>query len=220
MSQIDTRCELVFGSSMHRYMAYEPVSEERLAKFESINGVELPPEYRSFLTSFGAGGAGPDYGIYDFAKIESVSVRDRFHLTDTSEWPEDDDDRIWDLPGLLPISTSGCAIDWSIEINGPQPGTMWVDAGPGDRLMRCETFGTWYGQWLDRVELGLHKFKRVFELISSNATLREIADDCGVEATEFKWDGITYLRFPGIPGRIRAVGDRVQTFDVGTCWIL
>ena len=219
MRQIDARCELVFGSSMHRYMNYEPVSEERLARFESINCVTLPPEYRSFLTAFGAGGAGPDYGIYDFAKIESVSVRDRFHLTDTSEWPEDDDDPMWDLPGLLPISTSGCAIDWSIEINGPQPGTMWVDAGPGDRLMRCETFGTWYEQWLDRVELGLQRFKRVSELIGSNATLRQIAYDCGIEPTEFNWDGIAYVRFPGIPGRIRASGDRVQSFDVGTCWI-
>jgi hypothetical protein len=172
------------------------------------------------LAAFGAGGAGPDYGIYDFAKIESVSVQERFHLTDSTEWPDDDDDRMWDLPGLLPVSTSGCAIDWSIEINGPQPGTMWVNAGPGDRLMRCGTFGTWYEQWLDRVELGLQRFKRVSELIGSNATLRQIADDCGVEPIEFNWDGIEYLRFPGVPGRIRADGDRVQSFDVGTCWIL
>lgn len=110
--------------------------------------------------------------------------------------------------------------DWSIEINGPQPGTMWVDAGPGDRLMRCGTFGTWYEQWLDRVELGLQRFKRVSELIGANATIRQITDDCGVQPTEFNWDGIAYLRFPGIPGRIRAKGDRVQSFDVGTCWIM
>ena len=98
---------------------YEPVSEERLANFESINGVNLPTDYRSFLSAFGAGGAGPDYGIYDFAKIESVSVQDRFHLTDTSEWPEDDDDRMWDLPGLLPISTSGWEMTGQLKSTGP-----------------------------------------------------------------------------------------------------
>src|SRR5690242_17580221 len=130
LKRIDSGLELVFGSKGHKYHVLEPVSEARLRAFEFRNGVPIPAEYRSLLASFGSGGAGPDYGICDFRKLETVSVREKFYLTESQAWPYDADDPIWKLPGLLTISTSGCAIDWYIEMNGPQPGTMWVDAGP------------------------------------------------------------------------------------------
>ena len=216
MREIDSRFELVFASSSHKYKILDPVCEERLLEFESKNGVQIPAEYRSFLTSFGAGG-GPGYGIYDFRKVESVSVKQRFHLTDSQEWPDDDDDPIWDLPGLLNISTSGCGHDWSIEINGPQPGTMWVNAG--DRLQRCDSFGTWYGEWLDRVEWGLQKHKIIADMIASGAAISEIAIECGVEPIVLKQNGVTYIHFKGIPARIGADGDRAISFDAKDYWI-
>ncbi len=213
MRRIDSRHNLVFGSLSHKYQILKRVSEERLLDFELKNDVQIPAEYRSFLTSFGAGGAGPDYGIYDFRKVDSVSVEGRFHLTDSQEWPDDDDDPLWDLPGLLNISTSGCSHDWWIEINGPQPGTMWVNAG--DRLLRSDSFGAWYGQWLDRVEWGLQKHKLIADMIASGAKISEIAAECGVEPRVLKQNGVTYIHFKGIPGRIGADGDRPLAFDVG-----
>ena len=220
LARIDSSHKLVFGSNLHKYEIFHPVPEERICAFETENCVQLPPEFRSFLTTFGAGGAGPDYGVFNFFEIDAANVRMPFHLTETTSWPDDDDDPMWELPGLLTIATSGCAIDWSIEINGPQPGTMWVNAGPGDSLMRCDTFGTWYEKWLDRVELGLQKHELVSGLIASGATIDEITGRCGVEPEKFDWDGVAYLRFPGIPGRIRADGNRVASFDIGTCWIM
>lgn len=220
ISKIDSSCELVFGSKGHKYELLSPVPERQLVAFENKNDVPLPSEYRSFLRNFGAGGAGPDYGVYDFRTIESVSVKERFHLSESTAWPEADDDPMWDLPGLLPISTSGCAIDWSIEVNGPEPGTMWVDAGPGNQLMRCESFGTWYGSWLDRIEYGVHKYKLILSLIASHATMQQIVNECGRVPIRFEWDGVAYLKFDGIPGRFRVDGDEVLSFDVGPCWIL
>ncbi|TWU09357.1 hypothetical protein CA54_45980 [Symmachiella macrocystis] len=217
MRCIDSRHNLVFGSDGHKYQILKRVSEERLLEFESKNELQLPAEYRSFLTSFGAGGAGPGYGMYDFRKVESAGVERRFHLTDSQEWPDDDDDPLWDLPGLLNISTSGCSHDWWIEINGPQPGTMWVNAG--DRLLRSDSFGTWYGQWLDRVEWGLQKFKLITDMIASEAKISEIAAECGVEPRKFTWDGLAYLRFEGIPGCYQANGNCIWSYDVGTSWI-
>ncbi|WP_029631990.1 SMI1/KNR4 family protein [Zavarzinella formosa] len=134
----DPRLELVFGSKGHKYELLPPVAEPHLNACEAAHGVSIPPDYRTFLAVMGAGGAGPDYGLYDFRTMDASHVGERFPLTESHEWPEADDDPLWRLPGLMTISTSGCAIEWFIEVNGPQPGTMWVDAGPGNELMRCK----------------------------------------------------------------------------------
>lgn len=215
LRRIDTGCQLVFGASGHRYATPDPVDEARLAAFEAANAVSLPAEYRAFLTTFGSGGAGPDYGIYDFGRVESVSVKERFFLTKSTPWPDNDDDPMWKRPGLLPVSTSGCAIDWSIEVNGPQPGTMWVDAGPGDQLMRCESFGTWYADWLDRIEHGVQTYSVVSKMAESGSTLAEIAEAIGIEPYKSTWDGETLHGFRGVPGRIRLDGERVGSMDFG-----
>ena len=135
LKQVDPALELVFGSKRHKYAYLPPADEPRLRAFEAAHGVALPPEYRRFLTTPGAGGAGPHYGLHDFHNVEASRVGEWFPLTDSREWP-DGDDPIYRLPGLLTISTSGRPIDWFIEVNGPQPGTTWVDAGPGNELMR------------------------------------------------------------------------------------
>ena len=219
MGRIDAHHELLFGSATHKYAIFAPVSEERLYNFELLNDIELPQEYRSFLAAFGAGGAGPDHGIENFAQLETESVRDRFHLTETQDWPDDDNDPIWALPGLLTICTSGCATDWSIEINGPQPGTMWVNAGPGDMLMRQQTFGAWYAKWLDRVEQGLQKYETILGMIALGAKMPQILADCECEAVEIQRDKETYVKFTGVPGRFRTDGNDLTPVDVGASWI-
>ena len=217
--RIDRQHNLVFGSDGHRYRIEKPIVESRLKQFECRNGVDLPVEYRTFLGSFGAGGAGPDYGIFAFSEVESHDVSTPFHITDSTEWPEDDEDPMWHLSGLLPISTSGCGVDWSIEINGPQPGTMWVDAGPGDHLMRCQSFGTWFGDWLDRIELGLRKYELVKALISIKASVAEISCACKTEPHYFESDGGSFCRFLGVPGCLRLEGEQVASFQLNKCWI-
>ncbi|MEO9518158.1 MAG: SMI1/KNR4 family protein [Paracoccaceae bacterium] len=221
ISRIDAKNELLFFSASHKYAIFPPVSEKRLSTFELRNDVEIPQDYRSFLATFGAGGVGPGHGIYDFTELESESVKDSFHLTASREWSDDDDDDdddpIWGFPGLLTICTSGCAIDWLIEINGPQPGTMWVvnDA----ELRRCQNFGAWYAEWLDRIELGLQKYNAILDMIAFGAQIPQILSDCRFEVVEYKCGNETYTGFKGVPGRFRKNGADLVLADVGSAWI-
>ncbi|WP_245239532.1 SMI1/KNR4 family protein [Streptomyces sp. MZ04] len=58
----------VFGAEFGRYghgFELRPVlTEEQVLAVEWRLGVALPAEYRSFLLQVGAGGAGPDYGLF------------------------------------------------------------------------------------------------------------------------------------------------------------
>ncbi|MBM7173792.1 SMI1/KNR4 family protein [Streptomyces sp. G44] len=58
----------VFGAHFHGHgHGFEllPVlTEDQVAAVERHRGVTFPPEYRRFLLEVGAGGAGPDYGLF------------------------------------------------------------------------------------------------------------------------------------------------------------
>jgi hypothetical protein len=218
--KIDCDCNLVFGSKGHKYKPLGSVSQEEIKSFQVENGMDLPRDYRDFLLVVG-GGPGPDYGIYSFEKVKSYSpnVSRVFSLTESTEWPESEDDPIWDLPGLLNISTSGCAIDWYIEVNGSQPGTMWVDSGPGWELTKADSFINWYSSWLNRIEKGLLDYVELKKMVKSKSKLSDIESKLNIESKNFKWDGFEYKRFGGIPGRLTLKGDRVVSMDLGPCWI-
>lgn len=55
----------VWGEDLgHRFELLPPLTQAELERAERERGVKLPEEYRSFLLEVGAGGAGPDYGIF------------------------------------------------------------------------------------------------------------------------------------------------------------
>jgi hypothetical protein len=53
----------LFGCELHKYKFGPCLQESELVQLESAYGIELPAEYRSYLTSIGNGGAGPGYGL-------------------------------------------------------------------------------------------------------------------------------------------------------------
>lgn len=55
---------IVFGASSHRYDFEPRLPEPQLRAWEREHGIELPAEYRAFLTELGNGGAGPFYGVF------------------------------------------------------------------------------------------------------------------------------------------------------------
>jgi hypothetical protein len=216
---LDANCKLVFASDAHRYEVLPPVREGDIAGFERRNGIQLPLEYRLFLLHCGAGGAGPDYGLYAFADLEPWHVAERFPLLQTQAFSEDDDDPLWRFPGLLCLGTAGCAIDWYLEVNGSVPGTMWVDAGPGEALTRVASFGAWYSAWLERVEVGLRKHARLYQLVASGATMSEIVQAMDTKTHRSRRDDRDFLTFHGVPGRLEVDGERVVRLDVSTNWM-
>jgi hypothetical protein len=54
----------LFGASEHRYELGPPVSANALRAFEERHAIQLPEDYRAFLTHLGNGGAGPFYGLF------------------------------------------------------------------------------------------------------------------------------------------------------------
>ncbi|MFE0171429.1 SMI1/KNR4 family protein [Streptomyces sp. NPDC059002] len=67
----------VFGADFHEYghrFELRPVlTEEQVAAMERRRGVTFPAEYRSFLLEVGAGGAGPDYGLFPVDPVTPVT---------------------------------------------------------------------------------------------------------------------------------------------------
>lgn len=55
--------ELLFGASTHHYQLNEPLTTAEVAQFEEDYKIQLPTQYKAFLTELGDGGAGPGYGL-------------------------------------------------------------------------------------------------------------------------------------------------------------
>ncbi len=61
------RQHALFGACQHRHLAFSVATEEEVAVFERAQGIELPEEYREYVTQVSSGGVGPGYGMYAFA---------------------------------------------------------------------------------------------------------------------------------------------------------
>lgn len=58
----------VFGADGHRFALHPPLTEVQVTQAEAQFGTTLPAQYRSLLTTVGAGGAGPGYGLFALAR--------------------------------------------------------------------------------------------------------------------------------------------------------
>ncbi|MDR3058481.1 MAG: SMI1/KNR4 family protein [Prevotella sp.] len=130
----------------------ECLSDSSVCKFEKSNNIELPDDYRYFITEIGNGGIGPDYGILsleesiiDFKLKNKPKIRldKNFRFTDAwnEKWVNYFD---WDneLPSLdlvnkymgveyingsLQISHSGHGCTHLLIVNGSEKGFIWYD---------------------------------------------------------------------------------------------
>lgn len=74
----------VFGSESHGFNLNDPLNESDVLEFEQAHHIELPVDYRAFITATGNGGAGPFYGVFPLGK------RDAPFGSDLEEWHEND----------------------------------------------------------------------------------------------------------------------------------
>jgi hypothetical protein len=58
----------VFGAPGHQFEIHPPLSPAELTDAEGQFGVRFPEEYRNFLTTVSAGGAGPYYGLFPLGR--------------------------------------------------------------------------------------------------------------------------------------------------------
>jgi len=164
------RALTVFGSSSHEYRLGPPLPEEGLAEIEAYYGVQLPAEYRLFLTRIGHGGAGPYYGLFalDADDPENITqselIRKPFRwdqafnpydwedpCSQEDVWCDEDadvDDEgppqiILVVPGALYICHYGCAIRFFLIVQGECVGEVWRDSQADDEgiLPECGADG-------------------------------------------------------------------------------
>ncbi len=135
----------VFGSESHQYQFKPCLSNKDIQVFESRYNIILPSEYRNFLLEVGNGGAGPGYGLYKLAAIESEDVtpekpyRQNYKILSkpfplTEAWNDLDlivnNDAYLDnklIQGTLTITNYGCGIYAMLVITGEQSGNIWID---------------------------------------------------------------------------------------------
>lgn len=145
---------VVFGASKHRYKPGRIYSEVELTNFEKEHNIQLPGDYRAFLTSIGAGGVGPYYGLESLAdglyadldykqQNDLVALSKAFMFTEAWNLPIDEDDvdfeqredtysdRKW-VNGLLRICNYGCGVFINLVVNGQEHGHIWVDGRCND----------------------------------------------------------------------------------------
>ncbi len=214
--------EVVFGARTggggHHYRRLPIVTDQEISDFEKNNGFELPLEYRTYLQTFGAGGGGPYYGLYDFRKyILPYTYKEPFPCTE-EVWYEDidDDDPIWEHPGIAFFGDMGCGATFGIELNGNSPGRLWVDWADA-----CSPSGTlieFYQKWIDKVENGLERYQLLKSLMHGEKrldrpqgmTLDDLASHLQCDYRDWGMTGLStliqkgerWVRFDKTPARV------------------
>ena len=167
----------VFGASKHKYLLNLPLSKNKIAAFEAKNNIQLPAEFKAFLTEVGNGGAGPYYGI---SKLEAdqadeyLSKPCKIHhdLTD-QEWSEvtsfETEEGITDeryeeargavFQGMLNIGTQGCTYEMMLVVSGEHKGrVVYIDEDLQKPFFTYEAnFLDWYERWLDEIIAGYNE---------------------------------------------------------------
>jgi hypothetical protein len=167
LARCDTQLQ-VFGAHQHEYQLSPPLDEAEVATFERTHDVELPADYRAFLTTLGNGGAGPFYGLAplsgeaprfaaQFDGMPAPSLARSFPLREAWRQGEDRPEppiaagsSIYD--GVVHLSDQGCGYFDVLVVAGPQRGQVWADftQALGGLEPWYDSFLDAYEAWLDR----------------------------------------------------------------------
>lgn len=217
--------DMVFGANTrgwgHKYKIYPVMVEQEILTIEKEKNISLPEEFRFYLSFFGTGGAGPDYGVENFREtFKKTEFEKPFVYTELSKQTGDicDNEPIEDFEGLIYVGTAGCGSDYYLELLGENIGMVWCNWGDGG----CNgegNFCDFYSKWLEKVELGLKRYQKLKEIekrFSSlfgkfrSITFQDIVNHMECEYRERAYDGnqygvpkgLTWVYFDRTPGKI------------------
>ncbi|MFF8646878.1 SMI1/KNR4 family protein [Streptomyces griseoluteus] len=146
-----------------------PLPEPEIRAFEISHGIELPPQYRSFVAEVGDGPAGPAHGLLplitprpeadDGWAVDDEWARDRLPGRLASPFPltEPAPGRLGAAAGTLTRGTlaladAGCGMYARLVLNGPHAGEIWLlDPDWGGFTPWERDFHSWYTKWLTGV---------------------------------------------------------------------
>ena len=168
---------LVFGADWHRYRLAPPVAEEALKALEEKHQIELPADFRAFVTNIGDGlndpkwpdhgGAGPYYGIIDVktmlshtdataAPMFAPDIADQA-WAEIQQKVDDGEIRVGEvIRGSALLASQGCSYCSLLILQGPDKGRIvnFDDEGTKPRFAFEKNFLDWYERWLDEVIAG------------------------------------------------------------------
>lgn len=208
--------DIVFGAQGgHQFQTLPVVSDREILQFERTNKLELPLDYRTFLQHYGAGGAGPFWGILDAREyVLPKSFTTPFPYSDTVYW-DDMEDPNWEPDGLAVLCHEGCGVEQLLELNGPTPGQLWCSESDG-LLLSYKSFFRFYQHWYEKVEFGLLHYQKLRDIVSDfeqtkgsgNLPIDEIISQMSCDHTE---SGEIRVRFKNTPVRMVANTKRELT---------
>ena len=103
----------IFGSAEHRYELRPKLGRRCIKAIETKYDIELPNDYRDFLSEVGNGGAGPEYGLLPITEIEKYklgSLQTAFPYHDAWNVP---DDYFVNLPNPWGSNSQEERVGWS-----------------------------------------------------------------------------------------------------------
>ncbi|WP_426513298.1 hypothetical protein ACPPVO_23355 [Dactylosporangium sp. McL0621] len=148
----------VFGAVMHDYQRGPALKDAEVRTVEEDLGITLPDAFRVFVTTVGADGAGPYYGLLGITPTDEVHEDkpaprpDRpFPWTKQSPYTEPCAPGGHRLDGTLVLADQGCGERSLLVVTGPAAGTVWTDhsSHEGPLVPEAADFLTWYRRWLD-----------------------------------------------------------------------
>jgi uncharacterized protein (TIGR02996 family) len=148
---------------------HPPIDAAKLAELEQRIGVQLPAQYRRFVTELADGAPGPEKGIEPIADLRDSSLAQPFPLDTINVTPEDEDESVEDtLTGAWIFCKGDYTTLYWLVFAGPDAGVVWMSTHHGWTPLRadgtwaedieghCKTprenrveFIDWYVQWLD-----------------------------------------------------------------------
>jgi hypothetical protein len=132
-----------FGAAAHRYTLLPALTLEGLSQLEaqlraSAPSATLPADYRDYLSTVSAGGAGPYYGLLPAPRAAAHVLTPPAGVTAFEH--------------ALSLSHLGCGYLAVLALDGPASGQIWLDARElGLATQIAPTFTAFLADWVDRL---------------------------------------------------------------------